>query len=283
MDDTIILFYGDHDARISTSQWNRFYNYDYRTDDVLEENDPGYEKLHQHFDMFGYELYYYNFIDLVGKKKSITMILPANNDVSGYDSLVYEVYFGTVEEAERSTYEAMEQNLVDFINYASKVMDIEVVTLGHESIINSAVRYLNLVKQDATKYGYSKAEWDEMVSKVTEAKSDLSKLKISLAGKKVKDLQVKLETLNTTFDITRLEELKSLASTINSLTTEEKRLLDLTNYNALVASYNEYCSTLNSEMTKVEENVNNTFIYISVAIASLSFLAFAATIKKYYF
>ena len=45
MDDTIILFYGDHDARISTSQWNRFYNYDYRTDDVLEENDPNYQEL----------------------------------------------------------------------------------------------------------------------------------------------------------------------------------------------------------------------------------------------
>ena len=249
----------------------------------LEETDPGFDKIHQHFDMFELYLCYYNFIDLVGKKNPIKMILPSNNDIDGYDSLVYEVYFGTVEEAERSTYEAMEQNLVDFINYASKVMDIEVVTLGHESIINSAVRYLNLVKQDATKYGYSKAQWDEMVNRVTEAKSDLSKLKISLAGKKVKDLQVKLETLNTTFDITRLEELKGLASTINSLTTEEKRLLDLTNYNALVASYNEYCSTLNSEMTKVEENVNNTFIYISVAIASLSFLAFAATIKKYYF
>ena len=45
MDDTIILFYGDHDARISTAQWNRFYNYDYRTDDVLEENDPNYQEL----------------------------------------------------------------------------------------------------------------------------------------------------------------------------------------------------------------------------------------------
>ena len=45
MDNTIIMIYGDHDARISTSQWNRFYNYDYKTDDILKEDDPNYQKL----------------------------------------------------------------------------------------------------------------------------------------------------------------------------------------------------------------------------------------------
>lgn len=45
LDDTIIVIYGDHDARISTYQWNRFYNYDYRTDDILDETDPNYKEL----------------------------------------------------------------------------------------------------------------------------------------------------------------------------------------------------------------------------------------------
>lgn len=45
MDDTIIMIYGDHDARISTSQWNRYYNYDYKTDDILSEDDPNYKEL----------------------------------------------------------------------------------------------------------------------------------------------------------------------------------------------------------------------------------------------
>lgn len=45
LDDTVIVIYGDHDARISTSQWNRFYNYDYRIDDVLDEEDPNYKEL----------------------------------------------------------------------------------------------------------------------------------------------------------------------------------------------------------------------------------------------
>ena len=45
LDDTIIMIYGDHDARISTSLWDRFYNYDYEKDDVLKENDPNYKEL----------------------------------------------------------------------------------------------------------------------------------------------------------------------------------------------------------------------------------------------
>ena len=45
LDDTIIVIYGDHDARISTSQWNRFYNYDYETDGVLSSDDPKYKEL----------------------------------------------------------------------------------------------------------------------------------------------------------------------------------------------------------------------------------------------
>ena len=45
LDDTIIMIYGDHDARISTSQWERFYNYDYQTNDVKDESDPSYKEL----------------------------------------------------------------------------------------------------------------------------------------------------------------------------------------------------------------------------------------------
>ena len=43
--DTIIVIYGDHDARISTSMWNRYYNYNYKTNGVLKESDPNYKEL----------------------------------------------------------------------------------------------------------------------------------------------------------------------------------------------------------------------------------------------
>ena len=45
LDDTVIVIYGDHDARISTAQWNRFYNYDPFTDETLDKDHLNYKEL----------------------------------------------------------------------------------------------------------------------------------------------------------------------------------------------------------------------------------------------
>lgn len=45
LENTAIVLYGDHDARISTTNWNRYYNYDYKKDSILDETDPNYKKL----------------------------------------------------------------------------------------------------------------------------------------------------------------------------------------------------------------------------------------------
>ena len=45
LDDTIIVIYGDHDARISTYQWNKFYNYDKENDSTYDKDDSRYTDL----------------------------------------------------------------------------------------------------------------------------------------------------------------------------------------------------------------------------------------------
>lgn len=52
LDNTIIMIYGDHDARISKSEWNYMYNYDPKTNTVLDETDPNYKEI----DYYWYEL-----------------------------------------------------------------------------------------------------------------------------------------------------------------------------------------------------------------------------------
>ena len=42
LEDTVIMLYGDHDARLPKADYVRFYNYDYTTDDLLPEDDPDY-------------------------------------------------------------------------------------------------------------------------------------------------------------------------------------------------------------------------------------------------
>ena len=52
LDDTAIVVYGDHDAKLNKSEFMRFYNYDYKTDGILPETDPNYVT----FGSYEYEL-----------------------------------------------------------------------------------------------------------------------------------------------------------------------------------------------------------------------------------
>lgn len=52
LEDTIIVIYGDHDAKLKKSEYERLYNYDYETDTVLDEDDPDYQEV----DYYSYEL-----------------------------------------------------------------------------------------------------------------------------------------------------------------------------------------------------------------------------------
>ena len=52
LDNTVIVFYGDHDARLPRSNYLRLYNYDYENDDILDEENPNYKE----FNDYDYEL-----------------------------------------------------------------------------------------------------------------------------------------------------------------------------------------------------------------------------------
>ncbi|MFA5604060.1 MAG: LTA synthase family protein [Bacilli bacterium] len=45
LEDTVIVIYGDHDAKLKKSEYERFYNYDPYTDSLLDINDPNYRKV----------------------------------------------------------------------------------------------------------------------------------------------------------------------------------------------------------------------------------------------
>ena len=42
LDDTVVIIYGDHDAKVKEEEYDRYFNYNPFTDSVLEEGDPGY-------------------------------------------------------------------------------------------------------------------------------------------------------------------------------------------------------------------------------------------------
>lgn len=149
----------------------------YIRDASLSESDPGYDLLHNQFGLFDYELCYYTFIDLVGKKEPIEMILPANANVKGYDSIVYQAFFGKVDDAKRSNYLARDEFFVNFIEYVDKLSKIETLSFGDEELVDNAISALNGMKQDPTKYGYTKEEWTELVNKVYAARDTLDAMR----------------------------------------------------------------------------------------------------------
>ena len=52
LEDTVLVFYGDHDGRLPKKEYNLMYNYDPVNDKLLDENDPNYDE----FDYYDYEL-----------------------------------------------------------------------------------------------------------------------------------------------------------------------------------------------------------------------------------
>ena len=42
LNDTVFVMYGDHDAKLSKKEYNRYYNFDFTTGEVKEEDDPTY-------------------------------------------------------------------------------------------------------------------------------------------------------------------------------------------------------------------------------------------------
>ncbi|MCH5158186.1 MAG: leucine-rich repeat protein [Clostridiales bacterium] len=146
-------------------------------DAVLDETDPGYGLLHSQFDLADEELYYYTFKDMAGKQSRIAMILPANSDVTGYDSIIYQAFFGTVDKAIISDYVAMDAHLADFIDYAKQIMRINVITMADETLIDKALTELEAITKTGVDFGYTKEEWNAFVKAVRNAKNRVLELK----------------------------------------------------------------------------------------------------------
>ena len=52
LENTVFVLYGDHDARLPRNDYERLYNYDKTTDDILDKEDPNYKE----YDSYQYEL-----------------------------------------------------------------------------------------------------------------------------------------------------------------------------------------------------------------------------------
>ena len=204
----------------------------------LAEDAPGYELLHGIFDMSGYQAYYYTFKALAGSFAPIQMLVPSNDNITGYDSIIYEAFFGKVTADSHSTFVAREQALVDFVDYASAVAKLGTVTIADDALVSKAYVAYNAITQDPADFGYDKAEWDELVQKVLDARAALQEIKRTNASLAVRTLQREIDAMPTEYFEGAKQLLDTMDAKIKMLRSDDRALLDLTNYNKLLAAYN---------------------------------------------
>lgn len=210
-------------------------------DGNLSEESPGYDTLHDQFDLFGYELTYSNFVALLGAKSPIAMVIPANADDS-YDAVPYLVYFGGTEAATRSTYVAMETAMRNFVRYAGEVAEIEEVTTADRKLIENAMTAMNAVKQDYKAFGYTDEQWTAMTEKVTAAHRALARINVNNAKKAVRDVQAKIDALPERYDGSAahralVEEIRAAEAALDR---DDRRLLITDRLESLEAQIEAY-------------------------------------------
>ena len=256
----------------------------YNSDASLEETDPGYNFTHGVYDLFGYELCYYTFIDLAGKCEAIDMIIPANKEVVGYDGLIYTMYFGDVKDAERNTYLAKETNLIKFLELAEEIKTYDQILIKHADIVKTALTCLRAVKQDPTFFGISLEYWNELVALVEEAQADIDNIKINNSRKIVKDTNELLKQLPNQFDVSIIDLLNKIKANLADMKDDEESLLDLANYNDLNSKYEEYLSNQNNPggNTNVDtpKDGNNNLVTI-IIVASCTIVVAVGVVAGY--
>lgn len=217
---------------------------------ALDESDPGYDLAHKYTSLFGLEIYYCTFIDLAGKKEPISMTIPLNANDDSYATIVYELFFGNISKANRSTYTAKEQALKDFVEYAEKIMEIQTITIANEKIVSLAIDSYSKIKQNPVDFGINETTWNNMVKVVTEANETIRQIKLSKADQKVRDLQDLIDSLPVVPEEQTIKTLKPLldfktttteiGSSLNKLKANERSIIDITKYNELLTAYAVY-------------------------------------------
>ena len=249
----------------------------YIPDAKLDEDDPGFAILQNFYDVFELELCYYTFIDLAGKKEPIQMILPANTDTEGYDGIIYLVCFGKVEDAEHSTYVAMDKNTTNFVDYATQIEGITDITVKHETLINAGVAALNAIKQDYKQFGYTEERWQEMVVAVQKAKARLNSIKLQSASPALQKLQADILALPDTYTGANKATMDAIKAALAALKPAEKILLDLSKYTALLSAYEADvpAEAPQDPAPEPEPTEQPTFPWITVIIVAASVVILA--------
>ena len=214
-----------------------------------------YKLLNKYFRLNGYyqPLYYGQFVDFVGKAKKLSIVLPSNVDVTGYDSILYQLYFD-LENKNISEYVALDSNSIDYLNKVLLIKDE--VTLSDEYIIQNARTAYNVLTQDLTKYGYSKDYLDSLYQRLVEAETKWNELNSARINHVYEFLIKDIESLGSKYEFSKIEDYYSIVKRLEIVDRHDKKYIDQSNVDAFKKEFDEYFKDLNDDVNILTEISN---------------------------
>ena len=182
-----------------------------------------YELLNKYFQFNGYYPLYYgqfrNMIGMNGKLAKLNIVLPKNEDLKGYDNILYNLFFD-LSKVETSTHEAMNKYSIDYLN---KVVLVPTdVKLSDELIIQDARTAYNLLNQDLTKYGYEQAYLDSLLTNLEKAEAAWKELKMERIEKVYEYLIEDIKDLGPSYSFDKIADYYSIVEVLDRMDKNDK-------------------------------------------------------------
>ena len=228
-----------------------------------------YKLLNKYFQFNGYyPLYYAQFKDLVGKTSKMQIVIPANKDVSGYDNILYQLYFD-LENLTKSDYEALNTYSLDYLN---KVVLVPTnVLLSDEYIIQDARTAYNALNQDLTKYGYDQAYLDELYNNLVQAEIAWNKLNTERISHVYEYLLADIKALGSDYEFSKLKDYYSIVDRLEVINRHDLKYIDQSNVDSFKRGFDQYFKDLNDDvniLTDINTLPTSTVTKVGLVVVS---------------
>ena len=205
-----------------------------------------YQILNKYFQFNGYyPMYYAQFIDLVGKTKKMNITIPGNEDVSGYDNILYQLYFD-LDNKTVSDYIAMDSYSIDYLNKVAMIP--EEIKLSDELVIQNARTAYNVLTQDLTKYGYEEEYLNELYDKLVTAEEKWNKLNSERINHVYEFLINDIESLGSKYDFNKINDYYSIVKRLDIINRHDLKYIDQSNVESFKKEFDKYFKDLNDDV-----------------------------------
>ncbi|MGM9969602.1 MAG: leucine-rich repeat protein [Anaeroplasma sp.] len=228
-----------------------------------------YKLLNKYFQLNGYyPLYYGHFNTLVGFGDKLNIILPANSNLEGYDSVIYSLFFDLDNKVISKTV-SLDKYSLDFLDKI-KLVPTDNISLNDEDVIVNARTAYNAVKQDLTKFGYTKEELNQMEQILTNAEAKFKELMLERVEKKYDYLIEDIKKFGSTFDLDKISEYFRLAGLLENVNEDYKKYIDYSNLDNFKTEYDSFFKNLNDDSQAIKQIATlSTNEVTKVGLASL--------------